>query len=700
MKQINNFFDNTKTIIALILITAIGLYLRLKNLGDLGFRWDEDLTSLATKAILENGYPLFPTGMIYPRSGIFLYFHALSAQFLGFSEFSLRLPAALFSAATVPLAYFVSAKFFGRVVGILVATFVAFSVWEIEMARNARMYAPFAFFYILTVYYFYYFYIENVNANHKYIVLFLALFTITIHQLGFSLAILYLFPIFIKECKYKNYLNLLINFVVVIFFFLFWVKFIQSNMRIPYYFYQESVEIANQLLGKQPSIYYQISSVFNKVINHFLLPNPELIKILYRVSSFAFAVISIAYFVSSFLYFKTNADKSKIVYILLFLFVMLCYFHQYNLVLSCFMLYLLHQNVGLYALKKYETRKLIYFALVTFLLWTVFGLIFINSDHYVLVGESNRFNQVVKTLLDYPNFYVVWVFVLERPFMSILAMMGFAWTFHVASQQPRNLNATFLLFAFLLPVFATGLIDSRYNSFRYVLHLDILYFMLVAIGIINWKPLVDLFLTILRNNEKVSQFYWHRVKSLLQSNAASGFVTFIIIAFLLMTDLNPAQAWYLTQREYGKNSFLYGMVNLNYYPDQKTPALYVKENLKDNDLVIVLDSREQFNYIGRADYWVRTDIYDRQVYLNEGELHDIYVGTPLITSLEELKRVLKQNSNRRIWLVASSRMLSSTQALNRDIKDFIKSQSEKVVYVGQDEATKVYRMDFDQSARQ
>src|SRR5690606_27472185 len=53
--------------LVVLLLTALGAYLRLANLGELGFRWDEDLTSLAVRAILEQGVPELPSGMIYLR---------------------------------------------------------------------------------------------------------------------------------------------------------------------------------------------------------------------------------------------------------------------------------------------------------------------------------------------------------------------------------------------------------------------------------------------------------------------------------------------------------------------------------------------------------------------------------------------------------------------------------------------------------
>src|SRR5262245_48774172 len=85
----------------LALIVCVGAYLRLAHLGDLGFRWDEDLSGLAVRAILEKGVPELPSGMVYLRGGVFSHLMAASAALFGFSEFALRLPAALFGIALI-----------------------------------------------------------------------------------------------------------------------------------------------------------------------------------------------------------------------------------------------------------------------------------------------------------------------------------------------------------------------------------------------------------------------------------------------------------------------------------------------------------------------------------------------------------------------------------------------------------------------
>src|SRR5688572_12622730 len=121
---------------ALAAIVAVGAYLRLAHLGALGFRWDEDLSGLAVRAILEKGVPELPSGMIYLRGGLFSHIMAASASLFGFSEFALRLPAALFGTALIVAAYVFGAALFGRVIGLVTAAFLALLFGDFDPARS------------------------------------------------------------------------------------------------------------------------------------------------------------------------------------------------------------------------------------------------------------------------------------------------------------------------------------------------------------------------------------------------------------------------------------------------------------------------------------------------------------------------------------------------------------------------------------
>jgi uncharacterized membrane protein len=73
---------------------------------------------------------------------------------LGEGEFPLRLPALLFATLTIPLTYALGKSLFDRQVGLLGAFLLAIAPLQIRYAQEARMYAMWAFFSLLSLYLF------------------------------------------------------------------------------------------------------------------------------------------------------------------------------------------------------------------------------------------------------------------------------------------------------------------------------------------------------------------------------------------------------------------------------------------------------------------------------------------------------------------------------------------------------------------
>ena len=122
---------------------AVGLYARFKGLGSWPFGVDEFYISRSIDYVLQSGLPEFPCGGYYARGLLYQYIVA-GLRLAGLApEFAGRLVTAIASLAVLPAAYLLAQRLHGRNVGLLVVTVLALSVWEIEMARFARMYAPF-----------------------------------------------------------------------------------------------------------------------------------------------------------------------------------------------------------------------------------------------------------------------------------------------------------------------------------------------------------------------------------------------------------------------------------------------------------------------------------------------------------------------------------------------------------------------------
>jgi hypothetical protein len=162
-------------------------------------------------------------------------------------------------------------------------------------------------------------------------------------------------------------------------------------------------------------------------------------------------------------------------------------------------------------------------------------------------------------------------------------------------------------------------------------------------------------------------------------------------------DLNPLRSWLSTDRGYYESGVLFKRFRLDHYPDHKTTAKYVKDRLRDEDVVIVMDWMQQSYYVGNVDYWIRTGQFERTTYRDNGTLRDIYNGVPVIRSLHELKSVLNANATRRRWIITSSEGMSKLTKVSAGIVQFLENSSGEQVYLGRDQRSKVYLFDGNRS---
>jgi hypothetical protein len=133
---------------------AVGAYARFKGLGTWPLGVDEFYISRSVDYVLYSGLPEFPCGGYYTRGLLFQYVVA-GLRLLGLEpELAGRLVTAVASLAVLPAAYLLARRLHSRTVGLVVVTILALSVWEVEMARFARMYAPFQAVFVWYLLYF------------------------------------------------------------------------------------------------------------------------------------------------------------------------------------------------------------------------------------------------------------------------------------------------------------------------------------------------------------------------------------------------------------------------------------------------------------------------------------------------------------------------------------------------------------------
>lgn len=120
-----------------------GTLARFRGLGRWPLAIDEYYTAQSVQNILRVGLPEYPCGGYYLR-GLLLQYGAAALQLAGLGpELAPRLIAGLSSLLALPAAYLLGRRLAGASTGIALVAILAFSVWEVEVARFGRMYAPF-----------------------------------------------------------------------------------------------------------------------------------------------------------------------------------------------------------------------------------------------------------------------------------------------------------------------------------------------------------------------------------------------------------------------------------------------------------------------------------------------------------------------------------------------------------------------------
>ena len=197
--NISGFIRSYKIPLLVLLLTIVAALPRLYHLGDLGFYMDEETTAFASRSMAETGEPQMPSGMPYHRSLPHTWLNSISAKTFGLdNEYSYRLPSALFGILTIPLIFLLARPFTGTSIAFLAALLLALSEWHIITSRQARMYAPFLFFYVAASFSILR-WAQRDTFWHMAISLILFIAAASFHNLGVFLAFIPLITLFIKD---------------------------------------------------------------------------------------------------------------------------------------------------------------------------------------------------------------------------------------------------------------------------------------------------------------------------------------------------------------------------------------------------------------------------------------------------------------------------------------------------------------------
>jgi len=181
-----------------VVLVLLGVYSRFKGLGLSALAADEYYLANSINRIVQFGVPVRDCGGYYVRGILQQY---LSAPFLLYGsndEYYLRLIPVVFSIGAIYAAFLIGRLVVDETTGCVIAILLALSLWQIEFARFARMYAPFSALFLWTIYFCILDLRQKGKGNAKWWAILVAFITVFVYE-GAIFAILLLFLVAIIQ---------------------------------------------------------------------------------------------------------------------------------------------------------------------------------------------------------------------------------------------------------------------------------------------------------------------------------------------------------------------------------------------------------------------------------------------------------------------------------------------------------------------
>lgn len=626
----------------LLLIAAVP---RLYHLGTSGFYMDEETTAFAARSLIEGNAPQMPSGMPYTRALPYTWLASLSAETLGLDkELSYRIPSAILGTLTIPLLFLLLRPLTGTPVALLAALLLALSEWHIITSRQARMYAPFMFFYISAVFSI----IKWTKTDSNlFLISSLCLFytAVAFHTIGVLAALVPLVALSIKGFS-----------------------------RVPTW---KSMAFA---LGGGISAYVIAEKLITAVYTDWIaeqgiglgsVKRYELLQLVIPDDGVLIALGCIGIAVGLWFAGMTRqpddangAAFRKLLHYLLggsagwFTATGLIY----GAASSLLVMLLLSANSVFMFVRRAKVPVMI--------------LLILGAAALAVKIFGDNAAGGIKSALSYP--YPYWLALAKISQGAVFLFVCVL--FYLSIWRTQHDNSTTILLCMLgfYPILTIGLL-MKWAPARYFI--GAYPFILAGCAYAIWQLSV------------IASRYFGRTNSHL---ASTGAAVMVLSGLLGGHGLLPAyKAGTATHGDrMNEAAFIFPI-----YPDHKTTGTFVRERLRPDDIVVAEDVLEQRWYATRADYWLRD--YDAEAQFlyrgQDGRLHDIYVNSTAATP--DVLSDLLADTSRKIWVITSAETYYHRDYyLNHQQRDWLRLIEETYtpVYVGQDDISKVYCLHCDQ----
>jgi 4-amino-4-deoxy-L-arabinose transferase-like glycosyltransferase len=620
----------------LVAIVLAGAFVRFWGLGSVGLHGDEKTMALPVMSLVNQGVPLMPSGMFYPRAVGQLYLMAASVMAFGQSEWAMRLPSALCGVLLIVLTWSIGKRFLTPIWNLALTAAVAFLPSFIDDAQTARMYV---FLVTCVAGYMALVFAWERTGRTGYLVG--AVVTLFVGLQFHTLAIFASFLVFLPgllQGDVRKFRTGLIAFAIIV------VGFAVINHLISMA-YPQSVESDAGAVSNGPH------ATFVPHVKHLWLLLGALPAL-----GFSFWVLARRGVLAPLLLAAALVAEVALAWHLAALLTVAA------LVIA--------RRVDLLS----RARLACYF--------TVSLSIGVAQLIFLFQHSAGSPKQIAGVMLGWPS---VWPFIAISDY-SVVAMLAVVaalavglWLLAQRKPVPDHLLLTIL--GLWVPLLMIGWI--KWNIPPRYAAAQIMPMLVAAFAALQWAAQWM--------NERVSR----RRRAIVSGTGelavrgtgattipAWGAAVAVLAAVLVVNPIQVAQA-----------------VDSGYtnHPDHKGAAEYVAHlHPGPHDIIIAEDVLQQTYYLGHVDYWlVNKDVAAPFMHQVHGRWLDFYTDTPLIGTGSELEQLVEKPDRGAIYVIGSGENQGDGRSLMRafGISQALSSPPFRTVYLGRDGLTRVWKVD-------
>ena len=581
--KLDHDLKNTNTIFywSIILVAIIiGIIIRLKGLGRWPLTLDEYYIIQSAENILKYGLPKFINGGYYDR-GILMQYMIVPLLGLGVkAEFAGRIIPLLSNLIAIPALYLIAKKVGNQVIATVAVVIFSFSIWEIEFARFARMYAPFQAIFLWYVY----FSLKDFEFKNFFYfkwLLLLSLLSVFVFEGSIFLALLNFVPfVLYRKINYKYLISSIFIFFLSAFFNSFNFRNFHSAPRFPAEYLTYISGITSEAPIKLPKVLLPYS--FGS--GHFIFLTLIIIII----------TIFLLWLIIKNLSVKNFYSISTVI------FLGICaILNQFGLFLLTFLIFVFWQFLDSKFLNKRNIFLLGLIFIINLIYWYSYGIL--SKEWFVLFNDfsSYSFKGITKRLVvgffDFPdNYYSLLLYFKTLPLLTLFSGISLSIYFlFLLFNKDKNENSKFLSGVVIFMGVAATIPNLMYEETRYTFFLVpiILILVLYSVYFISYKLFTG-------SSDSVNQPNRRLIIKI-------SFISLILIVFILSRDFNY---YHLINIDHENVNYRMIYNNNNYKRhlykrwDIITPTDYVKKNLGEKDLIMIDQDDIKF-YLPHVDYF-------------------------------------------------------------------------------------------------